>query len=170
MYKEIENLLLLSRKGDKEAKQTLLLKLNPLIISSIRRYYNRIDQYDDLIQEGYETILIAIENYDPDRGVKFLGYVKSMLKYCYLEKHREKQHLSLNKPLEEGEIIDLLEGDEEDPIDMAINKEEIDLLIKSLNYLTKRQKQVVLDYYINQLSIGEIADKLGVSYRTVVNT
>ncbi|HSH35664.1 sigma-70 family RNA polymerase sigma factor, partial [Schnuerera sp.] len=47
---------------------------------------------------------------------------------------------------------------------------EIDLLIKSLNYLTKRQKQVVLDYYINQLSIGEIADKLGVSYRTVVNT
>lgn len=170
MYKEIEGLLLLSKKGDKKAKETLLLKLNPLIISSIRRYYNRIDQYDDLIQEGYETILQAIENYDPNRGVKFLGYIKTMLKYRYLEKHREKQFLSLNEPLDEGEFIDFLEGDEEDPIDIVIKKEETNILLESLNCLTERQRQVMVDYYINRLSIGEIADKLGISYRTVVNT
>lgn len=170
MYKEIEKLLLLSKKGDKKAKETLLLKLNPLIISSIRRYYNRIDQYDDLIQEGYEIILKAIENYNPNRGVKFLGYVKAMLRYGYLEKHREKQILSLNEPLEEGEFIDLLEGNEEDPVDAVIKKEEKYLLLESLNCLTERQKQVVVDYYINRLSIDEIANKLGISYRTVVNT
>ncbi|MCF6463958.1 hypothetical protein C3E89_11420 [Clostridium sp. Cult1] len=170
MYKEIEKLLLLSKKGDKKAKETLLLKLNPLIISSIRRYYNKIDQYDDLIQEGYEIILKAIENYNPNRGVKFLGYVKAMLRYGYLEKHREKQILSLNEPLEEGEFIDLLEGSEEDPVDAVIKKEEKYLLLESLNCLTERQKQVVVDYYINRLSIDEIANKLGISYRTVVNT
>lgn len=170
MYKEIEKLLLLSKKGDKKAKETLLLKLNPLIISSIRRYYNKIDQYDDLIQEGYEIILKAIENYNPNRGVKFLGYVKAMLRYGYLEKHREKQILSLNEPLEEGEFIDLLEGNEEDPVDAVIKKEEKYLLLESLNCLTERQKQVVVDYYINRLSIDEIANKLGISYRTVVNT
>ncbi len=170
MYNEIERLLLLSKRGNKEAKETLLLKLNPLIISSIRRYYNRIDQYDDLIQEGYETILQAIENYDPNRGVKFLGYVKAMLRYGYLEKHREKQFLSLNEPLDEGEFIDLLEGNEEEPTDIIIKREEIKILLKSLNCLTERQRQVVVEYYINRLSIDEIADKLGISYRTVVNT
>lgn len=170
MYKEIEELLLLSKKGDEEAKETLLLKLNPLIISSIRRYYNRIDQYDDLIQEGYETILLAIENYNPTRGVRFLGYTKAMLKYLYLEKHREKEFLSLNNTVDNGEFIDLLEGNEENPIDIIIKNEETEILFESLNCLTERQKQVVVDYYINRLSIDEIADRLGISYRTVVNT
>ena len=170
MYKEIEELLFFSKKGDKGAKEVLLLKLNPLIISSIRRYYNRIDQYEDLIQEGYETILLAIDNYDLTRGVKFLAYVKAMLKYLYLEKHKEKQHLSLNEPLGGGEFIDIIEGDEEDPIDIVMKNEETHLLLESLNSLTLRQKQVVIDYYIHKLSIDEIADKLGISYRTVVNT
>ena len=53
---------------------------------------------------------------------------------------------------------------------MIIEKEEKYLLLESLNSLTKRQKQVIVDYYINKLSIDEIAEKLGVSYRTVVNT
>ena len=56
MYKEIETLLYLSKKGDIKAREKLLIKLNPLIISSIRRYYNKVHLYDDLIQEGYETI------------------------------------------------------------------------------------------------------------------
>lgn len=170
MYEEIEDLLNLSRKGDVEAKETLLLKLNPLIISSIRRYYNRITQYDDLIQEGYETILIAIEQYDQSKGVYFLGYIKMMLKYCYLNKHKEKQFLSLNEPLEEGEFIDLLEGDEKEPIDVMLEKEEINILYNNLDCLTERQKQVIVDFYINNLSIDKIANKMQISYRTVVNT
>ena len=43
-------------------------------------------------------------------------------------------------------------------------------LRKSINSLTKRQKQIIIEFYINQLSIGEIAEKLNISYRTVVNT
>ncbi len=68
MYKEIEKLLVLSKEGDVEAKERLLNKLTPLIISSIRRYYNEKDQYDDLMQDAYETILLAIEEYDPQKG------------------------------------------------------------------------------------------------------
>lgn len=170
MYSEIKDLVELSKKGDGKAKEDLLLKLNPLIISSIRRYYNRKDQYDDLIQEGYETMLLGIEEYDPTKGVYFLGYVKTILKYCYLNKHREKQCLSLNEPLESGEFIDLLEGDEDDPVDATVKNEDINALVKGLEFLTERQKQVVVDFYINNLSIGAIADKMEVSYRTVVNT
>lgn len=169
MYQEIEELLFLSKRGDVRAKEKLLLKLNPLIISSIRKYYNRLDQYDDLIQEGYKTILLAFEEYDPTKGVKFLGYVKTMLKYNYLEKYKERQHLSLNSQMGDGEFIDFLEGFEKDPMDVALKKEESEILLKGLKELTKRQRQVVVDYYINGLSIQEIAHKLNISYRTVVN-
>lgn len=170
MYKEIEVLLEASRKGDMNSKEKLLLKLNPLIIASIRRYYNRRDLYDDLIQEGYEIVLLAIEKYDPGRGVKFLAYVKSLLKYNYLEKHREKSWLSLNEPLEDGEFIDLLEGDEKDPIETIIEREDTKLLLESLDCLTERQRSIVVDYYINKISIDRIAARLAISYRTVVNT
>lgn len=170
MYKEIEKLLELSRSGDMEAKERLLLKLKPLLIHSIRRYYNRIEKYDDLIQDGNELILKAIEEYDPDRGVYFLGYVKAMLRYCYLDKHRERQELSLNQPLDRGELMDMLEGDEEDPAQILVRTEEHSLLVEALANLTERQRTIIVAYYIHRMSIGEIAAKLGVSYRTIVNT
>ena len=171
MYKEIEVLLEASRKGDMNSKEKLLLKLNPLIIASIRRYYNRRDLYDDLIQEGYEIILVAIEEYEENRGTQFLGYVKLQLKYHYLNKHREKTYASLNEPLGDGEIelIDLIEADT-NILEEYIAKEESEYLMKKLNTLTKRQKQILIEFYINGYSIGEIAEKLKISYRTVANT
>ena len=172
MYEDIRSLLMLSRNGDEKSKETLLLKLKPLIISSIRRYYNRIDQYDDLIQEGYEIILLCIDDYDRKREAHFLGYIKLKLKYHYLNKHKEKQYLSLNETINDSdiEIIDLIEGEEKDPIDIVTQREESKGLMESFSTLSLRQKEVLVEYYINNLSIGEIADKLKISYRTVVNT
>lgn len=42
-------------------------------------------------------------------------------------------------------------------------------LKKALDILTPRQRQVVNLFYGEDMSIGNIADKLGVAYRTVVN-
>lgn len=172
MYKEIGDLLELSKRGDRKAKEELLTKLHPLIISSIKRYYNKVDIYDDLIQEGYEVILKGIKDYDPNKGVYFLGYIKLNLKYHYLNKYKEKQLLSLNEPIGDGEleIMDLIEDEGLTPIDKILDKEIHRLLNQSLNTLTQRQREIVVEYYINNLSIGQIADKLGLSYRTVVNT
>lgn len=172
MYREIERFVFLSKKGDEKAKKELLERLRPLIISSIRRYYNNYLYYDDLVQEGYEEILQCIENYDPSKGAKFLGYVKISLKFHYLNKHRKKVHLSLNEPIGDGEeeIIDLLKGDEIEALDFIINKEEKEFLLKGLNSLTKRQREVVIYYYIDGKSMKEIGEILGISYRTVVNT
>jgi len=171
MYKEIENLRILSKNGDNSAKQSLLLKLNPLIISSIRRYYNNYSQYEDLMQEGYEEILKCIVDYDENRGVNFLGYVKVQLKFLYLNKHKEKKTFSLNEKLgEDGvELIDLLEG-EENPLEEYLTNESKETLIDALSKLTERQREVLILFYIDELSIGEISKKLGISYRTVVNT
>lgn len=169
MYKEIESLYKRAKKGDVKAKVDLLTRLTPLVISSIKRNYNNQREYEDLIQEGYEVILKAIEEYDQNRGVQLLGYIKAMLRYHYLNKHRDKAILSLNKPLEEGEIMDLIVAEEE-PIDTVLKKEETMLLLKALNSLTPRQKKVIVDFYVKNIPIAEIAKNMGISYRTVVNT
>src|SRR5699024_7371446 len=95
MYKELNQLLKKARRGDVSSQEEILERLKPLIIKSIQRYYNNKEEFQDLIQEGYLLVLECIENYDENKGVYFLGYVKAMLKFAYLNKHKERIHTSL---------------------------------------------------------------------------
>lgn len=157
---------------DKNAMEEIIRRLQPLIISSIRKYYYNIKEYEDLIQDGNIVIIQSIVDFDYTRGVHFLGYVKSNLKYLYLNKHKEKVHLSLNEPLGDGdgEMLDLLVSDDKDILDLLLEKETSAQLKYTLDSLTNRQKEIVIFYYVKDMSIGDIANALDISYRTVVNT
>lgn len=174
MYKHIEELLALGRGGDSEAKEALILKLKPLVLSSIRKYYNRGELYDDLIQEGYGVILNAIGDYDPDRDIHFLGYTRALLRYHYLEKHRDMQLYSLNSEVDDDmELVDLIVGKEDpvgDILDAETRAETRKELFDALDCLAHRQKEVIVYFYIYELNMHEIAQRLGIAYRTVVNT
>lgn len=160
-----------ARKGNKEAMEEIIIKLQPLIISSIKKYYNNGKEYDELIQDGNLMILESLKDYNPNIGVHFLGYIKLNLKYLYLNKHKRKIHLSLNEPIGDGEleIMDLLISDEKNALDILL-EDEMNLKLKeALEKLTERQREIVILYYVNNMSIDDIKNKLGISYRTVVN-
>ncbi|RKD32319.1 sigma-70 family RNA polymerase sigma factor [Thermohalobacter berrensis] len=152
----------------------MILRLKPLILSSIKRYYNKKDIYDDLIQEGYELILNGLENYDEKKGVHFLGYIKLLLKYHYLNKNKDNENtISLNMPIndeEDMELIDTIQSKSLNQEEIIVKREDNEILHSSFLKLTKRQRQVISLFYVNNLSIKEISKKLGISYRTVVNT
>ena len=174
MFSEIEELYQKSLIGDMDAKQELLLRLKPAIISSIKSCYNRYDQYDDLIQEGYEVILRCIKDYDPSKGVYFLGYVKLTLRFHYLNKHKiVESTISLNQELfmDDGiELIDTIADDCLSQEESVIEEEKLCELWTSLLQLTDRQREIVILYYIEEKSLRTISDKYGISYRTVINT
>lgn len=173
MYEELEKALLKAKAGDVDSKEQILNELYPLIISSIKRYYNRIFDFDDLLQEGRIVILECINNFDETKGVYFLGYVKTMLKYYFLDKHKVKMMLSLNEKVgseDEEELVDLLESDVEDASEVLVRLEENNQLTQALTSLTIRQREIVIEYYYEGLTIDQIAEKFGIKYRTVVNT
>ena len=173
MYKLIDELLERSKEGDKASKEELLNKLRPLIISSINKYYPNARDYEDLIQDGYIVILQCIEDFDPAKGVYFLGFVKTMLKYNYLQNHKIKRTISLNVPVgedNESEMVDLLESKDLGPVEILLISDENKILKDSLRILGPRQRQVIWLFYVEGLSIGEIAKGLNISYRTVVNS
>ncbi len=173
MYKIIDELLEKSREGDINSKVELLNKLRPLIISSINKYYPNSRDYEDLIQDGNIVIIECINNYDISKGVYFLGYVKIMLKYNYLQNHKIKHMISLNTPVgddNENEMIDLLQSGDLEPLESLIVDEYNENVRNSLSVLAPRQKQIIFLFYIERLSIGVIAKNLNISYRTVVNT
>lgn len=173
MYRELDELLVKAKQGDVNSKEEILNRLQGLIIKKIQRYYNKREEYDDLIQNGNLVILECIKNYDEKRGVYFLGYVKTMLKYAYLNRHKKREHLSLNIPVgEDGEdeLMNILESEEEGPMENILRLEDKSEIKKALSKLTDRQREVIIAYYIEGLSINDIAKRLGITYRTVVNT
>jgi len=171
MYKEFEGLVIKAKNGDMDSKEIIVEKLTPLIIKSIRRYYNNPKEFEELIQEGRLEVLQCIENYDIDRETYFIGYVQAMLKFLYLNKHKMKKIGSLNVKIgedEDGEIIDLI-PDDMNVEELIIQEEGREDLYSASRFLTRRQKEVIYYFYFTKIPIKDIAEILGISYRTVVN-
>ncbi len=150
-----ENLIQEAKNDNKEAMEEIINRLQPLIISSIRKYYNNGKEYEDLIQEGNLMILESLKDYDSTKGVHFLGYIKLNLKYLYLNKHKRKIHLSLNEPLGDGELemIDLLVSDAQPALDVILEDEKNIQIKKALDKLTQRQKEIIILYYVKNMSM-----------------
>ena len=139
-----DSLLDKARAGDKASKEEIINRLQPLIISSIRRYYNKPKEYEDLIQDGNLIILECIEDYEPSKGVHFLGYVKTMLRYLYLDKHKTKIHHSLNEVVGDGEVelMDLLVSEDKEALDLILDEEDNKIKYRKKHKTTHLYKNV----------------------------
>lgn len=164
----IAELVILSKKNNEEAILELIKRLRPLVISSINKYYS-IGEYEDLIQEGNILIMESIEKFDTEYGVHFLGYIKSKLKYYYLNKNKVEKEFSLNELDDNGvEFIERIVSDINIE-DMILKEIENRYLLSSLNKITEREKEIVLKFYFEELSLREIAEELNIKYQTVAN-
>jgi RNA polymerase sigma-B factor len=60
--------------GDVEAREELIERYLPLVRSLARRYANRGEQLEDLVQVGSIGLIKAIDRFDVDRGVELTTY------------------------------------------------------------------------------------------------
>jgi RNA polymerase sigma-B factor len=60
--------------GDLEARQQLIEQYLPLVRSLARRYANRGEQLEDLVQVGSIGLIKAIDRFDVERGVELTTY------------------------------------------------------------------------------------------------
>lgn len=172
MYSEIDELVLKGKAGENQAKGRLLEMYKPLILSQMKKYYFEKEELEDLIGEGYEVILKGIDDFDETKGVYFSGYLKTILRYHYLDRLKAKKYISsLDKNIGKSEmsLLDLLESDIDIENEYLI-KELHDNLIEKIAKLSPRQRQVIILFYIENMNINDISKRLGVTYRTIINT
>ncbi len=168
MYEKIEKLLSSAREGDDDAKLELLEILNPLIISSIKRYCPLWREYGDLLQDGIVVVLKCIDLYDSSKGY-FLAFVKSYLKFYFLETFRYLLRLEQVSSTDDEGLGDFLSDDYD--MEQSLLGREFSLeLNRALMLLTKRQREVVLMYYFLDMSLSDIAASLDIKRWTVINT
>jgi RNA polymerase sigma factor (sigma-70 family) len=177
MDTDINYIIQESLKGNKKSQEILLNKLHPLIYKNIYIYYSQDDHIvEDLVQEGYVVILKSLKSYEENKGVHFLGYVKTNLFYFYKNYYRDTKNqrktISLNQNIGEQnnsqEIGSIMIGCALDPIEEVLLKDEINELFNNIKKLSKKEQKILNMFYIDELEIKEISNHLQKAYRTVV--
>jgi RNA polymerase sigma-32 factor len=76
---------------DKAALDVLVRAQMPHVIALARRYqkYSPITAFDDLVGAGAEGLLIGINKFDPNRGVRLITYTSHWVKALMFERVRE---------------------------------------------------------------------------------
>jgi len=166
-----------ARLGNVKAKGHVLTMLTPLVKASIRRYFLSNMDAEDLLQEGYLVVSECIQSYDPKRGIPFLGFAKSRLKFHFMDLGRKtiKERCdSLDKtiPTSDGLLsyVDLIPDENSLVDEPLLRQEKRQALMKALAKLTPREKQVILLNLVENKNMHVVAKELGIAYRTVVNT
>ena len=76
---EKEALFARIRQGDEKARETYIKGNLRLVLSVIKRFSASSENADDLFQIGCVGLMKAVDNFDPDREVKFSTYAVPMI-------------------------------------------------------------------------------------------
>jgi RNA polymerase primary sigma factor len=72
-------------KGDKNAINELIKRNLRFVVSIAKQYETPNIEFEDLVNEGNIGLIIAVENYKPDKGFKFISYAVFWVRKLILE-------------------------------------------------------------------------------------
>lgn len=168
--------LVLSAKGDKDAKE-ILVKHNLRLVSHIAKKYANYGDNDELISIGSIGLIKAVESFKSDKGTSLATYASRCIENEILmtmrttKKHRS--NVSLNEPIgvdkdgNELVIMDMLESDQNviEDVENSIMMEKLTAITKSM--LDKREYEIIKMRYglenTGALTQREVAKKFNIS-------
>ena len=167
-----EALAMLSKNGDEAAFNELVLRYLGKITSIARKYSAQGYEQNDFVQEGLMGLLYAVKTYDPDGGMSFKSYVSLVAERRFISIIR-RQNTQKSVPLSaiveldtlDSEVVDLSRSPEE----QIMLREQIDLAMQQLRGILSTRELEVFLLYTEGLSYNAIAERLGVSEKSVDN-
>ncbi len=163
--------------GNKEARNKLIEHNLRLVAHIVKKYENSTYDPDDLISIGTIGLVKAIDSYKLNKKVKLTTYAARCIENEILMHLRSnKKHLnnvSLNdsvgfdKDGNEINLIDVIKIENNDINEELNTKDNIELLYKYINELTKREKEIIIRRYglfnNKEMTQKEIAKKMKIS-------
>ena len=77
--KQSNELLMRIKSGDENARDEFIVANMRLVLSVIKRFWNKNKSSDDVFQAGCIGLIKAIDNFDMSFGVKFSTYAVPMM-------------------------------------------------------------------------------------------
>lgn len=174
---EEEKLISEMLMGDKDARGKLIEHNLRLVAHIVKKYEGKVYDADDLISIGTIGLVKGIDSYKPSKNTRITTYVARCIENEILMYFRSnKKHLnnvSLNDSIgydkdgNEINLIDVLKCESEDALDKIDTQNKIDLLLKYLDTLSPREKDIIIKRYglfnTRDMTQKEIAKKMNIS-------
>ena len=173
-----EELCALARSGNGEAEEELVKRYSDIVRSCARPLFLAGGDAEDLIQEGMLGLLHAIREYRQDREASLRTFaevcIRSRLSSALRAAGRDK-HLPLNRSVSldhpffdsnsytSGALILA------DPEMLIIDRDDVSRLLESTRKQLSEFEAKILGYYLDGLSVKEIAETMGRSPKSVDN-
>ena len=170
---QLQDVVEMAKRGNKDAAEEVIDRVKPLIYSAVRRYISRWDK-DDLYQEACLTVMECIRDFDPQKGVPFLTYVKKKVNFRLFNASRcRRLVLSLEQrfTVEEGEgrtLEEMLVGTEPGVEEQILLRMEKKRLYDAIEKLSPKQKRVILMHFFEGLKYKDIARMGKNHYKSVL--
>jgi RNA polymerase sporulation-specific sigma factor len=172
-----EELCALAAQGSSPAENELVARYSRVVRVCARPLFLVGGDSEDLIQEGMMGLLTAIRKYDPARDAAFRTFatvcirsrLASAVRAAQGDKHSPLNHsISFEPPLFDGTYAHLFSSDES-PEDVIIGREEMKERLTALRGQLSDFEAQILPPYLNGLSCGEIAKRVGRPQKSVDN-
>lgn len=169
-----ESLVLGALRNDRSSINALVRKITPRLKKICSNYAKTSADVEDLVQESLIQIFEKLYTLqEPNAFKRWASTVCA--RTCLAYERKRNPYLLLNDYAlkdEDGELIDPYEDiasldRQVMPADRAIYNESVYVLNGFIHSLPDEQQFVVTQFYLNQLSIGEIAEMCGVSESTI---
>lgn len=185
-----KRLLRQCKSGNLKAKNEILEANLKFVFEIAKHYTGRGLSISDLISEGNMGLLKAIEKFDSTKDVKFISYAVWWIRQSMLEAIKKKKIITMveidptqsndtfieRKVSDEedervGGLSDTSFSNEKEEHRMELNGIQKDVISKILKTLTKREKEIIENYYglgdSDELTLYEIGKKYNLSSERV---
>jgi len=180
---EDEEIVLLGRRGDKNATEFLINKYKSLVKAKARTYFLIGADREDVVQEGMIGLYKATRDYQHDKSMAFKTFAElcitrqmiTAVKNATRQKHIPlNTYISLNRKVYDDDsdksYIDMISYQIVlDPEQLLITKEEASGIENKMGEILSSFEWEVLSLYLNGKSYTEIAKELNKPVKSIDN-
>lgn len=141
-----------------------LVRLRPLMLAMIKRYYPSFRERDDLLQELCIVTLEAFMDFDEAMGVHVLALVKSRIKYWLLNKYKDGWK-GVMTGLDENAFL----VEDETSMDDFEAMFKRDSLGRIFGALTEDEAKMIYLRFYTEMTYEDIGREMGISRSKVYN-
>lgn len=170
-----EQLLITYREsGDRNYFSQLVHRYEQELYSYLRRYLGNSEAAEDAFQTTFLQVHLKCSQFRADRKVRPWLYTIATNQAIDLQRRNKRHRLvSLNRPggqeggNEIGQLLDMLQGNAEEPLKVLSDGERRDWVQRELATLPDSLRSVVLMIYFQGLKYREAAESLAIPVGTV---
>lgn len=154
---EEEKYIKLLALKDKEARNILIERNLRLVAHIVKKFESKTVDNDDLISIGTIGLIKGIDSYSKKHGTKITTYcarcIENEILMYFRSNKKNSLTISIDEPIgydKDGNditILDVLKTPKPDYIENIHTKDNIVLLRKYINVLSKREKEIIIRRY-----------------------